>query len=175
MTFAHRARRFALVAGVVAVLAIAAGPAIAAAQAVSIVDKTFEPAEIQVAVGDEVTWTVTKSMGEPHSVTAGTPEAPKTQLFDSGIENLKDDGATFSYTFAEEGTFDYFCSVHPIDMTGTVIVGAGGGEGGGGEEPAEEDRPPVPAERKVLGAGILAVALVVLFGAAWVWRRMNPA
>jgi len=32
-------------------------------------------------------------------------------------------GATFSHTFDTEGTFDYFCMVHPW-MQGTVIVGA---------------------------------------------------
>jgi plastocyanin len=44
------------------------------------------------------------------------------------------------------------------------------------EAPAPEvAEPPVPPERKLIGAGILAVTLVVLFGAARVWRRMNPA
>jgi plastocyanin len=172
MTFAHRARRFALVAGAIAVLAIAAGPVLAAEQAVSIVDKKFEPAEITIAPGDTVTWTVTKAIGEPHSVTAGTPNQPKTDLFDSGVAGLKDEGATFSFTFDEAGTYEYFCSIHSGEMTGKVIVGEGG-EGGG--EAVEEDHPPVAPERKVLGAGILAATLVVLFGAAWVWRRMNPA
>ena len=171
MTFAHRARRFAIVAG--AMLAIAAGPALAGSGAVSIVDKAFEPAEITVGAGDTVVWTVTKAIGEPHSVTAGTPEKPEGILFDSGITSLTEEGATYSYTFKEAGTYDYFCSIHPAEMTGRIIVGDGVGDGQ--EEPAEEDHPPVPAERKALGAGILGVTLVVLFGAAWLWRRMNPA
>jgi plastocyanin len=30
-------------------------------------------------------------------------------------------GATFSFTFTEAGTFDYFCEFHP-NMSGQVIV-----------------------------------------------------
>ncbi|HVZ62548.1 MAG TPA: plastocyanin/azurin family copper-binding protein, partial [Candidatus Nitrosotalea sp.] len=33
-------------------------------------------------------------------------------------------GKTFQFTFADAGTYDYFCSVHPW-MTGQVIVAAG--------------------------------------------------
>ena len=30
-------------------------------------------------------------------------------------------GATYSFTFANPGTFDYMCSIHPF-MHGTVVV-----------------------------------------------------
>jgi len=42
-------------------------------------------------------------------------------------------------------------------------------------EPPHELHDPIPADRKLLAAGILAATLVILFGAAAVWRRMNPA
>jgi len=32
-------------------------------------------------------------------------------------------GSTYQFTFANAGTYDYFCTVHPW-MTGQVIVGA---------------------------------------------------
>jgi hypothetical protein len=58
-------------------------------------------------------------------------------------------------------------------MTGQVLVLAPGqsppAASGGGEAAAGT------IDRKVIGAGILVVTLVVLFGAAIVWRRMNPA
>ncbi|HEU5221381.1 MAG TPA: plastocyanin/azurin family copper-binding protein, partial [Candidatus Nitrosotalea sp.] len=41
-------------------------------------------------------------------------------LFDSGLIKK---GAEFKFTFANAGTFDFFCTVHPW-MTGQVIVGA---------------------------------------------------
>jgi plastocyanin len=40
------------------------------------------------------------------------------EMFDSGDIAP---GETFSYTFTEAGTFDYFCTPHPW-MMGTVIV-----------------------------------------------------
>ena len=58
-------------------------------------------------------------------------------------------------------------------MTGTVVVLAPGQS-----PPAAEPARRASAgtiDRKVIGAGILVVTLVVLFGAAMVWRRMNPA
>lgn len=169
MTFLHRTRRVVLGAGLlIAALGLVA-PAIAANIGVSIADKAFTPAEIVIAVGGNVTWTVTKSIGEPHSVTSGKPtDADRGKAFDSGVEGLQENGQAFSFTFAEAGTYDYYCLVHPVDMTGKVVVLAAGespGEAHGG----------IPLERRLIGAGILLVTLVVLFGAAVVWRRMNPA
>jgi plastocyanin len=168
MTFVPRITRLALAAALIAVAALAAVPVLAADHAVGIVDKSFEPAEITVAVGDTVTWTVTQAIGEPHSVTSGkSGEAGAGSAFDSGVEGLKDDGQTFQQAFPEAGTFDYFCSIHPVEMTGTVVVTASGGEA--------EVHEPIPPERKLLAGGILAVGIVLMFGAALVWRRMNPA
>jgi plastocyanin len=171
MTFAQRSRRLALVAGLLLVTAAVAGPVLAATVPVSIVDTSFDPAGAVVQEGDTVTWTVTKSNNEPHTVTSGAAGAADAgDLFDSGLtdpERLKADGATFSYTFEHAGSYAYFCQVHPT-MTGTVTVIAAGGAPG---EHAEG----IPIERRLIGAGVLGLTLIVLFGAAVVWRRMNPA
>jgi plastocyanin len=53
--------------------------------------------------------------------------------------------------------------------------GAGPGESPPAAEPPHEPHDPIPPDRKLLAAGILAATLVILFGAAAVWRRMNPA
>lgn len=34
-------------------------------------------------------------------------------------------GGTFSYSFQEEGTFNYYCGIHEPDMRGTITVNAG--------------------------------------------------
>jgi hypothetical protein len=64
-------------------------------------------------------------------------------------------------------------------MTGEILVLAPGetapSEPAASEAPAHEAREAISDERKLLGAGILAVTLIVLFAAAWVYRRMNPA
>ena len=161
MTLVHRTWRLVLALGLLAAAAGAALPALAKDVGVSIVDKSFQPPNITIDAGDTVTWTVTKAIGEPHSVTAGKPGDTGTPAFDSGLDKLKDKGSSYQVTFDRPGTFDYYCAVHPTVMTGQVVVLA----------VAE----PVSPDRKLIAAGILAAALVLLFGAAWFWRRMNRA
>jgi plastocyanin len=65
---------------------------------------------IEVAVGTTVTWTNNDSAA--HTVTQSG----------GGFQSGKiDPGGTFSFTFDEAGTFDYFCEFHP-NMTSTVTV-----------------------------------------------------
>jgi plastocyanin len=179
MTLVHRTWRLVLGCGLLLVALVAISPALAADVGVSIVGKSFQPAQIVVAQGTTVTWTVTQSIGEPHTVTSRkTDTQAQGAAFDSsttdpGLSKLKDIGATFQFTFKDAGTFDYMCTVHP-EMTGQVLVLAPGqsppaAASGGGEAAAGT------IDRKVIAAGILVVTLVVLFGAAIVWRRMNPA
>jgi glucose/arabinose dehydrogenase/plastocyanin len=75
----------------------------------------FVPDEIEIEVGTTVRWTNQDNV--PHTVTAGTRDNP-TNLFDSG--NLAP-GATFTFTFNQVGTFNYFCALHP-GMDGMVEV-----------------------------------------------------
>ncbi|HEY3237928.1 MAG TPA: plastocyanin/azurin family copper-binding protein [Acidimicrobiia bacterium] len=84
----------------------------------------FRPESLTVPAGTTVTWRQ-KDAGV-HTVTSGTvtqgagdvTTAPDGK-FDSG--NLATD-ATFEFTFAEAGTFTYFCRVHPATMRGQVQV-----------------------------------------------------
>jgi plastocyanin len=75
----------------------------------SIVDFGYTPNPINIAVGTAVRWT--NNGGIVHSTTGDD--------WDSGI---LDGGQTFTYTFTEAGSFDYFCTVHPGLMEGTVNV-----------------------------------------------------
>lgn len=74
----------------------------------------FQPAELTISAGTTVTWINDDSVG--HTVTAGTRESPTGQ-FDENVPA----GESFSYTFDEPGTYDYFCSIHP-GMNGMIIV-----------------------------------------------------
>ena len=73
-------------------------------------DKDFSPEDLTINVGDTVVWT--NNDDSPHTVTADDDE------FNSG--NLAE-GATWSYTFTEAGTYDYHCNYHS-SMTGSVTV-----------------------------------------------------
>ena len=154
----------------VASAAAAASPAASGGDAISIVQKTFQPSTLTVHGGDTVTWTVTEAISDPHSVTSGTYKDPASsgKDFDSGVK-LKGNGDSFSHTFATAGTFSFFCAVHPDTMSGTItVVDAGGSTGGEGEAGG------IPVESKLIAGAVLVVALVLLFAWASLYRRMNP-
>ena len=80
-------------------------------------DNFFDPANITVEPGTTVTWV--QSGNNPHTTTS------YDGLWDSGmIEGGS--GGTFSFTFEEPGTFDYFCIPHEqLGMIGSVTVTGG--------------------------------------------------
>ena len=176
MTFSQRTRRLGLGSGLVLAIALAAAPVLAADHAVSIAGLKFEPAQITIAPGDTVTWTVTESIGAQHTVTSGKQGDPDVgATFDSGTTSLQENEETFQQAFDTAGVFDYFCKIHPVDMTGQVTVVTPGQSPPAVEPPHAEGEAGIPVERRLLGAGILAITLVVCFAGAWLWRRMNPA
>ena len=94
------------------ILVAAANPARAANIEVKIDNFVFNPKQVTVKAGDTVTWVNHDDI--PHTVTS------KTMAFRSKALDSDD---KFSFTFATPGSFDYFCSLHPM-MTGTIVVEA---------------------------------------------------
>lgn len=90
---------------------------------VSIVDFTFTPANMSVTSGTTVVWTNMDDVD--HTVTS-----------DSFSSSALEPGDSFSYTFEEEGEYQYECSFHP-QMTGKITVEALMGEDIG--SPADSD------------------------------------
>ncbi len=121
----------------------------------------FESTVLHVDVGDTVTWKNAEPI--PHTVT--------------GANNAWGDRETFtlnesvSFTFDDEGTFPYYCIIHP-GMLGTIVVGDGVEDsstvaavasGGGGS----------PLPWGVLGA-VFGVAIAGV-GATALRRRDEPS
>lgn len=79
--------------------------------AVDIVDFTF-PETLEITVGTTVTWT--NQDEARHTVTSD----PNGDAFQSGTMNQ---GESFSFTFTDAGTYEYFCEFH-AQMAGTVVV-----------------------------------------------------
>lgn len=79
-------------------------------------NECFIPYEVSIGVGDELSWYNDDTAA--HTVTSGSPSDGPDGMFDSGIFMAE---TTFSHTFDEAGTFDYFCIVHPW-MKGIVQV-----------------------------------------------------
>ncbi|MEL7158079.1 MAG: plastocyanin/azurin family copper-binding protein, partial [Actinomycetota bacterium] len=76
----------------------------------------YTEANVTVAAGDTVTWTNLDNV--PHTVTAGTADAPDPATFDSG--NIGQ-GESFELTLDEAGEVTYYCMIHP-QMQATVTV-----------------------------------------------------
>ena len=80
--------------------------------AVTIDNFSFAPATLTVPAGTTVVWTNHDDI--PHNV------VERNQKFKS---KALDTDETFSYTFAEAGTYEYFCGLHP-KMVGKIVVEA---------------------------------------------------
>jgi amicyanin len=103
--------------------ALAEAPAVAPSQqaapdgavAAEIRGFIFQPSPLVVPVGSTVTWTNQDAI--QHSVSADSAPSPASS-FDSGFFTQ---GQTFSFTFAEAGTYTYHCNRHP-SMQGQIQV-----------------------------------------------------
>ena len=78
--------------------------------AVKISNFTFDPETLEVSPGAKITWT--NQDDQPHTVTS------TTKAFDSPP---LDTGDHFSFAFAKQGEYPYYCKIHP-KMTGKVVV-----------------------------------------------------
>ncbi len=70
----------------------------------------FESAMLTIAVGDTVTFV--NQDNAPHTAT------DKAGTFDTGRLG---NGDQSTVAFADQGTFDYFCAIHP-NMTAQIVV-----------------------------------------------------
>lgn len=123
MTAFHRALGLAGAIAITAACGSAAAPAAPAATTapaakaadVAIDIQAFKfPANTDVAKGTKVTWT-NKDTAK-HTVTSGT-RPNKDGKFDGQL----DAAGVFSFTFADAGVFNYYCSLHPA-MNATITV-----------------------------------------------------
>src|SRR6266496_375147 len=74
---------------------------------------TFAPPSLTVKAGTTVTWRNEDDI--PHTV------ASSVRVFKSTALDTDD---SFSFTFTEPGSYDYFCSLHP-HMRGKIVVEPG--------------------------------------------------
>lgn len=78
---------------------------------VDMIESIYIPDTITVTVGSTITWQ-NKGM-QLHDVTA------IDRTWDSGMIN---NGLSWQHTFREAGVYEYYCTVHPADMRGRVVV-----------------------------------------------------
>jgi plastocyanin len=93
---------------------VAARPAAAATAQVAMANQRFNPARIQINLGDYVEG---QAQDDEHTVTA------RDGSFDSSSRGVMVEGDDYRIRFRTPGTFDYFCRVHGNrGMTGQVVV-----------------------------------------------------
>ena len=85
----------------------------------------FQPDELEVSAGTEVTWV--NEDDTAHTVTSGAAETAGTGSIDVKPDGKFDSGQLekgedFSFTFEEPGIYPYFCKLHPGTMRGRVTV-----------------------------------------------------
>jgi plastocyanin len=79
----------------------------------------FIPSTVTISVDGTVTWQ--NSDNASHTATSGTASSGASGHWDSSLVMA---GGSFSHTFDQDGTYHYFCMVHPW-MQGSVVVGDG--------------------------------------------------
>lgn len=105
---------------------------------VRMVDTTFDPIRLSVSPGTTVTWVNEDAVA--HTVDAAQFHDVATKWsFSSGTV---ESGESVTYTFAEKGIYEYYCTIHgKSTMCGVVLVGdvslgkslpCEGSDGGGG-------------------------------------------
>jgi len=99
----------ALAAGIVVIAApVEGGAAGGGGRSVSILHHQFDPRELTVSVGDEVTWTH-RDGEQVHSVTADDGSFDSNPVCSAGNpKECMSDHDTFKHTFGAEGRFPYF-------------------------------------------------------------------
>lgn len=80
-------------------------------------DTSGQLASVNIKPGDTVRW-IWAEENMPHDVTSNDPNAPD----DFGSEMMIGEDSIYEYTFTEETTFNYHCSIHPTTMFGTITV-----------------------------------------------------
>lgn len=104
----------------------------------------YSPNPILANEGDTVIWTNKDST--IHTVTSGNPTDGPDGQFGGTAENptLIFANASFEHTFYFQGTFDYYCTLHPM-MVGSVIVDS--------EESSSVPNVTVATDKSSYGAG----------------------
>ncbi|HEY8656373.1 MAG TPA: plastocyanin/azurin family copper-binding protein [Candidatus Limnocylindria bacterium] len=105
----------ALLAACSAAPATTAPAPAASGSAVEVSGFKFAPATLEVAKGTMVTWTNKDTT--KHTVSSGK-DGTKDSKFDGALDAS---GGTFSFRFADAGTYAYFCTIHK-SMVGTITV-----------------------------------------------------
>jgi plastocyanin len=111
---------------VLAALAGAAVPAIGATRKKPVVkkvvvkDDAYSPTKLTITKGTEVVWDWSSQNYDSHNVTLHSgPRGTSRHAYSSHTGTI---GLRFVKTLTIPGTYHFYCTIHPTDMTLTVVV-----------------------------------------------------
>lgn len=79
----------------------------------------FRPRRLEVKVGTTVTWTNAEASGGPaYNITSGANGTPDGNFSSGTIAP----GGVYQFTFSISGSYSYYSTTDPVNMTGEVIV-----------------------------------------------------
>lgn len=82
---------------------------------------TFEPEELTVTTGTEVTWDWDSD--RHNIVVESQPKGANWEGTEGGENDLYDRGHEYKFAFETPGTYEYYCAPHrSAGMVGTVVV-----------------------------------------------------
>lgn len=85
---------------------------------VNVVNNEYQPSSITISQGDAISWECSEGFHSVDGTLDTYPENPEG--FSSG--NAETAPWTYTFTFTEEGVYNYQCVIHQEEMTGTVVV-----------------------------------------------------
>ncbi len=82
----------------------------------------FNPANINIKVGQTVLWRNNEPSAIPHTTTSGSCSGSTCTPAPGWNSGTLNPGQTFSHAFTAAGIFTYYCQIHGAQMQGTVSV-----------------------------------------------------
>jgi LPXTG-motif cell wall-anchored protein len=131
----------------------------------------FDPSELTVAAGTEVTFNVSNTGQFPHNVTFVAPDGTESNLFPENVATGQ--SATGKFTFNTAGEWKMYCPVGQHEeqgMVGKVTVTAAAAAASGTQATAAATPATLPATGGVDPVVWAALAALVLVGAG-LWLR----
>jgi plastocyanin len=85
-------------------------------------DLFFDPEDVEVAAGEDLTFVLANTGALPHTLTIFGDEAFDEQV-EGGDTGTVADGAVGEFVLAlDAGDYFFRCQIHPADMTGTITA-----------------------------------------------------
>jgi plastocyanin len=116
--------------------ASAGGQAAAGDNTIVTEDLTFDTEELEVAAGEEVSYTLENNDGVVHNFAVYEDQDASGDALYTSPDAAANSSVEFTFTAPEDpGDYSFICDYHPTTMVGTLVVAeaGGGGDRGNGQ------------------------------------------